>query len=85
MRAQELPTNIRPFRGWLAQDVVADLNEDGTVSLQGIPLPAFVVRPYDPKPGDDVEVLRGRTFAIVLRKLPTVGETGGNGSAQVIG
>ena len=46
MSAQELPTNIRPFRGWLAEDVVTGLNDDGTVSLQGIPLPASVVRSY---------------------------------------
>lgn len=62
------PANIRRFVGWIAEDVVEDVNEDGTVALAAIPLPAAVVRPYEPKAGDVVEVLRGRTFAIVLRR-----------------
>jgi hypothetical protein len=77
----ELPTNARPFRGWLAETVVSEVNPAGTVILHGIPLAADVVRPYEPAAGDRVEVLRGRAFAVVLRKLPDLEQTGGNSSA----
>jgi hypothetical protein len=64
-----LPAKVRRFVGWIGQDTVEAVNSDGTVALESIPLPAAVVRPYEPVAGDIVEVLRGRSFAIVLRKV----------------
>jgi hypothetical protein len=64
-----LPANVRRFVGWIGEDTVEAVNPDGTVDLQAIPLPAVVVRPYEPRVGDVVEVLRGRTFAVVLRPV----------------
>jgi hypothetical protein len=74
----EFPANVRRFHGWLAETVVSEVNPDGTVRLHGIPLAADVVRPYEPRAGDRVEVLRGRAFAVVLRKLPDLEETSQN-------
>lgn len=67
--ARSVPVNARRFVGWIAEDIVATVSSDGSVSLQVVPLPAAVVRPYEPRAGDVVEVLRGRSVAIVLRKV----------------
>jgi hypothetical protein len=52
--------NVRRFVGWIGQDTVAAVSPEGTVSLQVIPLPAAVVRPYEPRAGDVVEVVLHR-------------------------
>lgn len=74
-KAASMPASVRRFVGWIGQDIVEAVNPDGTVALESIPLPAAVVRPYEPRAGDIVEVFRGRSFAIVLRRVEAGGET----------